>query len=114
MTRAAAVGGLVLLASVACSCSGQPQKGTVTGFAAACSGMGVIPGRAPPTFPPITVYAWRDGNLFGSARTSTKGYRLSLPPGTYVFSAPGAGSGSKTATMLPGQTITVNFGNGCA
>ena len=119
MTRAAAVAGMVVLATLGCSCTKitTPLRGTVAGFAEPCSGSGVIPGKAPPTFPPITVFAWRDGKLFASARTPTKGdsrYRLSLPPGTYVFSAPGAGSGPKTATVRPGQTITVNFPNFCA
>jgi hypothetical protein len=127
MRRSAAIAGLVLLASLACSCTGQPQKmqshyreppprGTVAGIADVCNGGGAARRGAHPSLPPVTVIAHRNGKLFASARipSGDDHYHLLLPPGTYVVSAAGAGAPPKTATVRPGQMIIVNFPNFCA
>ena len=94
-------------------CSPAPRPATVTGVAAFCTGLPLeILHRSPG---PITVYAHKPGLTLASGKIPARGgqYRLLLPPGRYVISAPASRDQPKTINVHNGDRITVNFPNNC-
>lgn len=91
-----------------------PVPGKVTGFADLCSGL--PPDMLGPSLPPMMVYVQQHGQTIALQKLPGAGgvYHFSLPPGSYVISAPRSEDPPQRITLHSGETLTVNFPNRCA
>lgn len=94
-------------------CGPAPLPATVTGVAAFCTGLPLE--MLHPSPGPITVYAHKPGLTLASGKVPARGgqYRLLLPDGRYVISAPASREQPQTITVHDGERVTVNFPNNC-
>jgi hypothetical protein len=97
----------LLAATAACSSGGAHADGLVTGLAAPC--VGTVLGKVS-----VTVYASHRGAVVKSQRvpaTRSQGnpYKLSLPPGNYVISAPLSNLPTRTVSVRSQATTTADF-----
>lgn len=106
---------ITVLLTFAAGCSNGPEhhaSGTVTGIAAPCVGI------APPGRASVTIYARRNGRVVNTDRvvlTRSPGnpYRMRLPAGEYVLSAPLSGLPTRTISVQAHETVRVNFRPSC-
>jgi len=112
---AAAVGALVTLAVALTACSGG-GLGTVTGVAAPCGGPPARSGLPGWVLEPVRVSAVAHGRTVASVvvsyRKDRDRYWLSLRPGKYAITSPGAPRGT-VVTVQAGQQITANLPDLC-
>lgn len=100
-----------LVFAAACSSGGGQADGLVTGLAAPCAG--AASGKVW-----VTVYASHRGTVVKSQRvvmTRYPGnpYKLSLPPGSYVISAPQSYLPTRTVSVRAQATTTADFTPEC-
>ena len=104
---ALAASAALLAGTAACSSGGGQADGLVTGLAAPC--VGAVFGKVW-----VTVYASHQGTVVKSQRvaaTRWQGdpYKLSLPPGSYVISAPQSYLPTRTVSVRSQATTTADF-----
>ena len=106
MGLAAAASIVITVFCTACSPPVPTDIGTVTSAATLCAGI------APPRSS-VTVYARHEGHVVASRRVlqtqPKRRYSMSLPPGSYVISAPQSGVPAQHAHVRAGATVRINF-----
>jgi hypothetical protein len=107
-----ALAAMMAAGSALSACTGQQGYGSVTGIAAPCVGV------ARPGTTSVTIYARQDGRIVKRIRvplTRSPGnpYRLTLPTGTYVLSAPRSDLPPRTVNIRPHETAKIDFHPSC-
>jgi hypothetical protein len=120
MKGKAFIAGAMMLAALVSACSTHtasttpaPAPGEVTGFAEPCSGIGPILHPSPP---PMMVYVQQHGQAIAQQKLPGNGgvYHFSLPPGSYVISAPRSKDPPQSITLHSKETVKIDFPNRCA
>lgn len=110
-----AVGTLVILLALVAGCGGRPghkePAAVVAGFAVPCVGLAVAAQLH------LRVYATEHGHTVATVVArylkDHGHYRLTLPPGRYVISAPGSNEPPRSVVLRPGEHVTANFPDRC-
>jgi hypothetical protein len=103
---------MLLVLAAGCTSGPAHGDGLVTGLVAPCVGL------AAPGTTSVTAYARRDGHVIQMetvllTRSPGNPYRLRLPAGQYVISAPRSDLPSRTVSVRANQSLRLNFLPAC-